>query len=199
MPQSSASSVFKTSVDEVAARFIGRPTREMLNRLADEQGIPVPDDFRDYLLARVQDCFADELVATPNVREALERIRAPVCVASSSDLVRIQESLRLTGLLGFFAPRIFSAQVVSRGKPFPDLFELAARSLDVAPKRCLVIEDSTNGVQAGIAAGMTVFGYTGASHCGNGHAARLRAAGAALVFDDMAQLPTLIEEMDQQR
>ena len=156
---------FKISVDEVAARFIGRPTQEMLNTLAAEQGIHAPDGFRDYLLARVHDRFADELVATPNVREALERIRAPVCVASSSDVAHIQESLRLTGLLGFFAPRIFSAQMVSRGKPFPDLFELAAHSLGVAPDRCLVVEDSTNGVQAGIAAGMTVFGYTGASPC----------------------------------
>jgi beta-phosphoglucomutase-like phosphatase (HAD superfamily) len=60
------------------------------------------------------------------------------------------------------------------------------------PARCLVIEDSIPGVQAGVAAGMRVLGFTGASHCSPGHAERLRDAGAEQIFADMTLLPGLL-------
>lgn len=186
---------FAITADEVAERFIGRATNDMLAELSDEQGIAVPEGFREHLLSRVLARFADELTAVPNMAGALARIRQPVCVASTSDLARIKESLRLTDLLDYFAPRLFSAQMVSRGKPWPDLFLLAARSLAAAPERCLVIEDSPRGVEAGLAAGMTVWGYGGASHFRPAQAARLKAAGATRLFDDMADLPGLIEAL----
>ena len=183
---------FQITAEEVAARFIGHGTQDMLDALQIEQGIRLPEDFCDQLLTATLNAFADELEAVPNVVQALEQLHLPLCVASSSDVTRIEYSLELTGLARFFAGRIFSAQMVARGKPYPDLFEFASRSLDAAPAACLVIEDSVAGVQAGIAAGMTVFGYTGASHCADGHDARLRAAGASAVFNDMAVLPALI-------
>jgi len=183
----------RTTAHEVAARFAGHGTQDMLDALQAEQGIPVPEGFCDHLLAATMDAFATELKTVPNMAEALERLQGLVCVASSSDVARIEYSLKLTGLVRYFAGSIFSAQMVARGKPFPDLFQLAARSLGAAPAACLVIEDSVAGVRAGIAAGMHVFGYSGASHCVAGHDARLRAAGATVVFDDMAALPALIE------
>ena len=183
---------FRITVEEVAARFIGRKTQDMLDTLRAEQGLPIPDGFRDELLAAVLESFARELTAVPNMALALERITTPVCVASSSDVARIAHSLEVTGLSGYFGRRIFSAQMVARGKPAPDLFQLAASRLRVAPEACLVVEDSVTGVQAGVAAGMAVLGYYGASHCLDGHADRLTAAGAAAVFDDMAALPDLI-------
>jgi beta-phosphoglucomutase-like phosphatase (HAD superfamily) len=64
--------------------------------------------------------------------------------------------------------------------------------MKVQPARCLVIEDSVPGVTGGRAAGMTVLGFDGGSHCPPGHAEMLRAAGAAATFGDMRQLPELI-------
>jgi len=183
---------FQITAEAVAARFIGHGTQDMLDALQTEQGIRVPEDFRDHLLAATLNAFADELRAVPNVVQALDRLHWPLCVASSSDVARIEYSLELTGLARYFAGRIFSAQMVARGKPDPDLFEFAARSVGAAPAACLVIEDSVAGVQAGVSAGMRVFGYTGASHCADGHDARLHTAGASTVFDDMTALPALI-------
>lgn len=184
---------FRISAQEVAARFTGHRTQDMLDSLQAEQGVTVPEGFCDHLLAATLDAFASELKAAPNMAQALERISWPVCVASSSDVSRIEYSLKLTGLDRYFAGRMFSAQMVARGKPFPDLFHLAARSLDATPAACLVIEDSVAGARAGVAAGMTVFGYTGASHCVDGLDSRLREAGASRLFHDMAALPELIE------
>jgi beta-phosphoglucomutase-like phosphatase (HAD superfamily) len=96
--------------------------------------------------------------------------------------------LRLVGLYDRFVPNIFSAAMVERGKPAPDLFLHAAERMGAAPGRCLVIEDSVPGVTAGVAAGMTVFGFTGGSHCGANHDERLRRAGANEIYAEMASL-----------
>lgn len=117
----------------------------------------------------------------------------PRCVASSSHPERIRRSLELTGLLERFAPHLFSATMVSAGKPAPDLFVLAAARMAAEPARCLVIEDSEVGTRAGKAAGMTVYGFTGANHvCPEAHAPRLQAAGADAVFNEMSALVGLI-------
>ncbi len=120
-------------------------------------------------------------------------MRARVCVASSSAPERLRHSLRLAGYENLFAPNIFSAAEVAQGKPSPDLFLHAARVMGAAPKDCLVIEDSVAGVAAARAAGMMVFGFIGASHfVAPDEGAHLTAAGAELVFDDMARLPDLV-------
>jgi beta-phosphoglucomutase-like phosphatase (HAD superfamily) len=87
---------------------------------------------------------------------------------------------------------MFSAAEVPHGKPAPDLFLYAAERMGVVPERCIVIEDSMPGVTAAVAAGMTVIGFVGASHCRPGDAARLAAQGAIVVIDDMAQLLTAL-------
>jgi beta-phosphoglucomutase-like phosphatase (HAD superfamily) len=83
--------------------------------------------------------------------------------------------------------------MVARGKPAPDLFLYAADRMNSAPERCVVVEDSREGVRAAVAAGMRVLGFAGGSHCALGHDALLRAAGASLVFSRMARLPRLLE------
>jgi beta-phosphoglucomutase-like phosphatase (HAD superfamily) len=106
--------------------------------------------------------------------------------------MRLRHSLSLTGLLRYFDPHIFSATQVSHGKPAPDLFLFAAAAMQVASDACLVVEDSVPGVQAAVAAGMRVIGFTGGGHCRPGHAERLRAAGASAVCNDMGTLSRLI-------
>jgi len=69
--------------------------------------------------------------------------------------------------------------------------------MTVAPERCVVVEDSVAGVTAARAADMTVLGFTGGGHCGPGHAARLLEAGARLVFERMALLPTLVDDAER--
>ena len=99
--------------------------------------------------------------------------------------------MRKTGLWDHFAPHIFSAEHVTHAKPAPDLFLLAAKALGAAPADCLVIEDSVNGVLAGRAAGMRVWGFGGGGHMTERLTARLAEAGAERIVADWAQAEAL--------
>jgi HAD superfamily hydrolase (TIGR01509 family) len=163
-----------------------------------ELGRSLPDDFHTQVYAEIFQSFATSLQATPHIVETLAAITLPACVASSGPPEKISASLNRVGLYDRFAPHIFSAVQVKHGKPAPDLFLFAAEQMKVSPARCLVIEDSVSGIAAALAAGMTVLGYHGGSHCRPGHADTLRVAGAAVTFDDMRQLPDLIGQMERQ-
>jgi HAD superfamily hydrolase (TIGR01509 family) len=134
----------------------------------------------------VRAAFLSSLCPIEGVQSVLEDLRIPHCVASSSDVERVSFSLSLTGLAPHFDTRLYTSQMVARGKPAPDLFLYAAERMQVDPDRTLVIEDSVSGVRAGKAAGMTVWGFVGGSHfrSRDGHAI-LRKAGADRVFGRM--------------
>lgn len=173
--------------EESTAEFLGRSLAAIRQRIEARLGHALPDDFEERYHARLFEVFDRELTAVPGVEDALERIRVPTCVASSGTHERIRRALAATGLLPRFAGRIFSAEDVARGKPAPDLFLHAARSLGVAPSRCAIVEDSPLGVDAANAAGMIAFGFarltpaTVLSHARGG------------IFSSMAELPALLE------
>ena len=112
-------------------------------------------------------------------------------VVLDRDPERVDLSLRVTGLDRYFEGRIFNAAMVEHSKPAPDLFLAAAAAMGAAPARSLVVEDSVNGVIAGKAAGMTVWGFVGGSHHRNRPAAeKLKAAGADRILQSMTEFRT---------
>ena len=172
--------------DEIVERFVGRSAALLQAEI--ERTIGRRIDWESEFESRYRDVFSRELRPVDGVVEALERIDAPTCVASSGTHAKIRFSLGLTGLLDRFEGRIFSAEDVDHGKPAPDLFLHAARQMGHPPGRCAVVEDSVSGVQAGLAAGMSVFAFAG------GVTPRPRLAlGGASVFETMAELPLLLE------
>lgn len=181
--------------DEVLARFLGVSDREARLIIEAELGRDLPDDFELQVKQATLQFYAGDLQAISYVGEAIGAIALPKCVASSGTPEKIQHGLVCAGLYDLLAPHIFSASQVKRGKPAPDLFLFAAEQMQVAPQRCLVIEDSLPGVTAARAAGMTAFGFHGGSHCRPGHGDALRAAGALMIFEDMRELPGLIGEL----
>ncbi len=173
--------------EEVCDEFIGLMMRSCIERLEQRLGRPVPDGFIDSVQERTYTAFREApLQAVAGVVDVLDSLSGPRCVASSGRLEKIRLTLGLTGLGDAFDGNLFSAQQVPRGKPFPDLFLFAANQMNADPPRCCVVEDSTPGVEAARAAGMTVFGYAG-----RGNRGELRRAGAT-VFTTMAELPELL-------
>lgn len=185
---------YPISADQVHDRFLGRSAREARNEVEAELGFALPDAYTLALKAEVDRVFGEWLQPMPGLHDVLGQLPQRVCVASSGTPTRIRSSLTTTRLLAHFDPHLFSAADVARGKPAPDLFLYAAEQMGVPPARCLVIEDSIAGVTAALAADMIVLGFTGGSHCRPDQAETLRALGAHAVFDDMAQLPDLIEK-----
>ena len=178
------------------ARFTGISAPNMIATIEAETGKTIPEDFAQRCRARANEVFDAELEAIAGIDAVLAAHAPRRCVASSSSPTRIRRSLRSTGLYGHFEDdAIFSAVMVENGKPAPDLFLHAAAAMGAVAADCIVVEDSRAGVQAGVAAGMTVLGFTGASHTRDGHAERLREIGADHVFDDMAALPALLDTM----
>ena len=183
---------YPISAEQVRQRFLGRSAREATAEVERELGRPLAESYdldqRTTLLA----ALADTVEAIPHLHDALDAIDTRICVASSAAHEKIFTTLSRTGLYERFAPNIFSGTQVSHGKPAPDLFLFAAGQMAAHPRRCVVIEDSVPGVTGALAAGMTVLGFHGGSHCRPGDGQALRAAGAAATFDDMRQLPGLI-------
>src|SRR5689334_20525359 len=182
--------------DEVLARFLGVSDREARSIIEAELGRSLPDDFETQVKQATLQCYAGDLRAISYVGEAIGSIALPKCVASSGTPEKIRHGLICAGLYQLLAPHIFSAVQVNRGKPAPDLFLFAAEQMKASPASCIVIEDSVAGVTGARAAGMTVLGFHGGSHCTPRHAAALRAAGAHETFDDFSQLPALIARME---
>ena len=166
--------------------FLGRSVTAVRDHY-DALGYSIPEQFPAELRTSVRDAFRASLCPIEGVKSVLEDLQIPHCVASSSDIDRVSFSLSLTGLAPHFGTRLYTAQMVKRGKPAPDLFLYAAERMQAEPQRTLVIEDSISGVTAGKAAGMAVWGFVGGSHYQSRDGeAILREAGADRVFGRMA-------------
>jgi HAD superfamily hydrolase (TIGR01509 family) len=185
---------FPASVEEALELGFGNNREGLTAAIESRFRQKLPHDFFDGLRARTAHALERELLPIPGIGELLAALPGPRCVASNGHLERVRERLALTRLLDFFEPHVFSAIQVACGKPAPDLFLFAAQRLRVRPQACLVVEDSIAGVAAAKAAGMSVVGFCGGSHCRPNHAERLRTAGCRAVFPAMPDLAAFLAE-----
>jgi HAD superfamily hydrolase (TIGR01509 family) len=188
---------YPITADQVLERFLGMSDREARLTIEAELGRALPDDFEAQMKQAELQRYAAELRNIPHIGETIAAIDLPKCVASSGTPEKIRHGLESAGLYDLLAPNIFSATQVRNGKPAPDLFLFAARQMATPAERCVVIEDSVPGITGACAAGMTVLGFHGGSHCRPGHGDTLRGAGAVATFKDMRQLPDLLAQIDQ--
>jgi len=152
------------NLDYVAHNFLGRSYPVVMAQIRQEFGLDLPPEFEDRYRERLLAAFERTLRVMPHVRAVLDGLRLPYCVATSSSPARAERSLVLAGLGDLTGARLFTSTMVARGKPAPDLFLHAAARMGVDPARCLVVEDSVNGVRAALAAGMTCWRFVGGSH-----------------------------------
>ena len=177
---------WEMSAELAKAEFLGDTFTNIIRRVEEKLGRKVPEDWPARSQQNLLAALARDLTPVPGVQTAIERLvaeGATLAVGSQGSHEKMQITLAVTNLLPFFQGRIFSASQVDRPKPAPDLFLLAANTLGFPPARTVVVEDSTKGVKAALAAGMRVFGYTASV----GREA-IERAGAEPI-DDLAELP----------
>lgn len=176
--------------EEVAREFEGMRLDDIAAAVEQRLGSRLPEDWVAAFEERRAAEFRKGVQAIPGVAAALSWIDEAgmlTCVASQASREKTELTLGLSGLIRHFeAEALFSSRMVERGKPDPELFLLAARSLGCEPAECVVVEDGVLGARAGRAAAMRVLGYAP-----NGNGERLAQEGAE-TFGSMAELPALL-------
>ncbi len=175
--------------DEVARMATGFSDQAIWDMFQKELGRPLPADLNQRHSALIEEKFRQELSPMPGVVAVIDRLLAAniaICVASSGTPEKMEITLGVTGLSRYFDGRIFSVTQVAKSKPAPDVYLFAAQSMGASPAQCVVVEDSLPGVQAGLAAGMKVYGF-----CPDGDVWGLETLGVP-TFSHMEKLPALI-------
>ncbi|MEV7197903.1 HAD family hydrolase [Streptomyces sp. NPDC093510] len=178
-----------TSYEDSLRDYMGAAVHRVHDLVLERSGQRLPEDFDDVFHSRVFAAFERELKPVEGAVDVLEKLAADgvaYCLASSGSHERIRVGHQKAGLDKWFDEgRVFSSQDVGRGKPAPDLFLYAAERMGVAPEKCVVVEDSPLGVQAAVAAGMDVLGFTAMTPAE-------RLVGATALFGDMRELADLL-------
>ncbi|WP_439271970.1 HAD family hydrolase [Pseudochrobactrum sp. HB0163] len=187
---------FEIHIDRpyVAKHFLGRSYPTVFSTIRADFGVELPASFETHYREQLLKAFDKMLKIIPGVEPVLREMILPWCVATSSSLPRAEKSLELTGLRALVGERLFTASMVANGKPAPDLFLYAAKEMCVAPGRCLVIEDSLNGIRAARAAGMKVWYFMGGSHMKGQEFNESADLRPDLRFDDFSTFPILLEQ-----
>lgn len=184
---------------QVRETFLGGSIRQInaFLRTVPTPAYP-PEDFEARWYASLFARFRAELQVMPGVPALLDHLDAQghgYCIASGGSMERLGVALSVTGLASRFGDRVYSADMVARGKPAPDIFLHAAHQMGTTPDRCLVIEDSPAGAQAAHAAGMRALGFVGGTHLRgreSEHRDLLLSLHAEAVLDDLGAVRDLL-------
>jgi HAD superfamily hydrolase (TIGR01509 family) len=175
--------------------FLGKAVKDETALIEAHTGQPLTEDW----FVRFRERRNEQLLAgVQPVRHAVDAVasisasfQGRIACCSGADRWKVEMQLAKCGLLPWFEGRIYSGHEMPRSKPAPDVYLAAMATLGVPGHRCAVVEDTVTGVTAGIAAGATVFGYS-PPEAGHDAPGALRAAGAAVIFGDLAELPSLL-------
>jgi HAD superfamily hydrolase (TIGR01509 family) len=192
---------YEATPEELAHRFAGFTTERIFELAGEEIGRTIPGEVIRRAEEEADRRLGAEVVAVPGAQEVLDLLDDPRCICSNSRPERLRVSLTKAGLWDRFRPYVFSAREVAdgRGKPAPDVFLHAAKVFETDPADAIVVEDSVAGVTGGVAAGMRVVGFIGASHAWPGMGEALMEAGALTVIRRLVDLPATVEALRQWR
>lgn len=184
-----------TSIEDALTNFVGLSGRDFHGAIERWIGRPLPPQFHIMRAEEDGRVLREGLAPVAGAVEFVRSLPAdlPKAVASSSTSHWVATHLDHLGVLDAFGQMIFSGREhVARGKPAPDLYLHAADALRIDIRRTLVIEDSPVGVTGAVASGAYVAGLCAGSHCGEGHADRLRQLGADVVAASFAEIAAIL-------
>ncbi|MEL1241363.1 HAD family hydrolase [Flavobacterium flavipallidum] len=167
--------------------FLGKSLEFCFEYIAELANKKLPVDFEEEFRRRTFESFKNELQPIKGIHELLSKINVPIGVASNGPADKIRLNLTTTKLIDKFNGNIFSAYDINSWKPNPELYLHAAKTMGFEVADCVIIEDSPAGVQAALAGGFDVFGFSNHTNL-----EALQQMNIPL-FDDMAQLDLLLQ------
>ncbi len=183
--------VFLTEA-ELHQRFVGTTFEGMVLEIESQYGISLPGNLSQLKDVRMLAQYRTQLRAITGVEQVLKDLQLPCSIGTNGPRSRALEALKITGLDKYFGTKLTTFEDVANGKPAPDVYLLAAKRAGLSPEQCIVVEDSTTGVKAGVAAGCIVLGFTGSHQLREDHGVELLRLGARQIFSDMTQLLDII-------
>ncbi|WP_409159974.1 6-phosphogluconate phosphatase [Pectobacterium sp. B2J-2] len=177
------------SLEEVIKTYKGVKLYEIIARISQQHGLTVSvEDVERHFRQEVKRLFDESLQPIEGARELVQSITVPMAVVSNGPVSKMQHSLGLTHMLDLFGDHLYSGYDLKKWKPDPAVLYHAAEQLQLPIERCILVEDSAAGVQAGIAAGIPVFYY-----CADPHNQPIHHP-LVTMFDDMRELPQIWRE-----
>jgi HAD superfamily hydrolase (TIGR01509 family) len=187
---------WKLTPDDTMRLFIGKALKDERALIEEHIGQPLTEAWLAQFRERRNAALMQRVQPVPHAPETVallhQRFGGRIACASGADRLKVELQLRKCGLMAYFEGRVFSGHELPHSKPAPDVYLAAAAALGVDPARCAVVEDTVPGVTAGVAAGARVYGYS-PGEAGHHGPAALRAAGAAEIITDLAQLTDLLQ------
>lgn len=182
---------FAISTEEFIDRFTGKTFTDIIQSIKSEGNIANELDIKSAVSA-LDGLIQARIRPIDGVHEMLGRIECPVSAVSNSAKTYVEHALMLLKSIHLFDGRIFSAEMVSEGKPSPKVYQLALSKLQLQRSEVIVVEDSLSGTQASIAAGLTTIGFLGGSHIREGHKERLKNLGVKHFAHDHQELSKVL-------
>lgn len=173
-------SAFRPYIGAGEDMFIGGPARDYGFQIDLPAAKAKAYEFYDELALKTEYVLAGAL----EYPRACKEHGLKIAIASAADLVKVRINLRSLGLDTGFFDVVLTGSDMTRKKPYPDIYLLAAKRIDLRPERCLVIEDAVNGIKAGVSAGARCLGITSSFE-----APVLFSAGASWCAPDLARAP----------
>jgi len=170
------------------APFVGAGEDRFIGGVAEKYGVALTmprDKQRTYAI--YLDIIQGRLHPLPGAVDFIHQCRGrglKLALATSADRIKMEGNLREIGIPKDTFDAIVAGEDVTKKKPDPHIFLLAAQRIGLPPAACLVIEDAVNGVKAGKAAGCRCLGITSTFP-----ADALRAVGADDTAPDLAHVP----------
>jgi len=147
------------------SKFAGRKTIEVISHLSDKFSIKDEGKFYDDIMKIASDIYSKELTTVKGAFEYVKNSKRKLFIGSNSFKSRILDGLERVQLNKFFEEnQVFSFDMVQKPKPYPDIYLKVVNQNNLKKEETVIIEDSSVGIKAGVAAGLKVIGLIAGGH-----------------------------------
>lgn len=168
-------------------KHLGGMSDKTKREILDNLNIKTNQQFWDKALAMDIATMEQGFGLTPHIEDIFNLKQFEQCIATGGIMSKTLKKLQISGAEKYFTKdRVFTVDMVNKGKPAPDLFLLAAEKMGFLPEECLIIEDSLVGLQAGLSAQMTTVAFIGCEMNNNPtYVQAIKNLGIKHIFADM--------------